>query len=121
MLDQDVDMSKKKNHSLPALSGQIEVWKERAADVSMPYGDWARRALIAATQGRLRVKFTDAQLIRGRTEREEIAEQFQFKVTDEDVTKWQRHAEAEGLARAEWCRQVLDAAAEKKDQSFLLG
>ena len=29
--------------------------------------------------------------------------------------------EAEGLPRTEWCRQVLDAAAKKTTQTFLLG
>lgn len=115
----------KKNHTLPSLSEQRSAWAEACARVNWTKSDWTRRAFEAAIDGRLKVRFKEARLVRGQVkndeEREEIAAQWQFRATEEEVARWTKAAEAEGLVRAEWCRQVLDAAASKASQSFLLG
>jgi hypothetical protein len=115
----------KKNHTLPSLSEQRSAWAEACDRVNWTKSDWTRRAFDAAIDGRLKVRFTEARIIRGQIkgneERDEVAGQWQFRATEEEVARWGKAAEAQGLVRAEWCRQVLDAAASKASQSFLLG
>ncbi len=134
MLERQHDMKKptaeiKKNHVLPAMPDQVTAWARACKSVRMPNvmnkSDWTRRALDAAIDSRLTVRFKEARLIRGRMknhdEPDELAVSWQFRATQADIDRWTAAAEAEGLVRAEWCRQVLDAAAKQKSQAFLLG
>jgi hypothetical protein len=115
----------KKNHTLPSLASQRAAWAKACASVNWSKSDWTRRAFDAVIDGRLKVRFTDAQIVRGRSkdfaEPDEIVAHWQFRATDADVARWTAAADAEGLPRTEWCRQVLDAAAKKSSQTFLLG
>ncbi len=115
----------KKNHTLPSLGAQRAAWAKACASVSWTKSDWTRRAFDAALEGRLKVRFTDAKIVRGRSkdfaEPDEIVAHWQFRATDADVARWKAAASAEGLAQTEWCRQVLDAAAKRAKQDFLLG
>lgn len=115
----------KKNHTLPSLAHQRAAWAAACAAVNWSKSDWTRRAFDAAIDGRLKVRFTEARVVQGRSkgheEPDEIAGQWQFRATEDDIARWTAAAEAEGLTRAEWCRQVLDAAAKKSNQGFLLG
>lgn len=115
----------KKNHTLPSLASQRATWKEACAAVNWSKSNWTRRAFDAAIDGRLKVRFTEARVVQGRSkgheEPDEIAGPWQFRATEDDVARWTAAADAEGLPRAEWCRQVLDAAAKKSNQGFLLG
>lgn len=100
-----------------AYRGQMKGWTDaaqracvaRGIDVNKTW--WTRMFLFAAATGEFKVNFTDEQVTRGRGERDEEMEPYQFKATDTELRLWGEAARAQGLNRSEWCRQVLDAAA----------
>lgn len=127
-------MNRKKNHVIPALGSQIQAWtaaaerfkrwhSENAPKAGPPgrLSEWTRIALNAAVIGKLQVNFTDRETIprgprgprgsEGRTNDEPVIPH-QFRATQGEINSWTSAADAEGLERAEWCRQVLNAAAE---------
>lgn len=115
----------KKNHTLPSLASQRAAWAKACASVNWSKSDWTRRALAAALDGRLEVRFKEPKIVQGRAKGhegpDEIVAHWQFRATDDDVARWKAEASAQGLTQTEWCRQVLDAAAKKSSQTFLLG
>lgn len=108
-----------KNLVIRGYPDQIEAWISKAQSVDHNVSWWVRHALNAAASGNLRVRFTDPQVRRG-VAADETVQQFQIKATVEELEFWTQAAGAHDLERSEWFRQVLDAAAEKSDQSFLV-
>ncbi len=99
-----------KNYHIKAYPDQIKAWKHAAQTEGIPINvsDWARACLWAATMG-IKVEYTDPKMVRGNnTERDELAEDFQFRVCDDYPEKFTAEAERQCLGVGEWCRQVLD-------------
>lgn len=123
------------NHVVPALPDQIKTWEAAsqhwaawASEHMEPrrgrpgwFSLWTRLALNAAAAGLFRVEFTEREVVfrgpRGPhgTANDDKVIWHQFRAAPEEVAEWTRCAEAEGLERAEWCRQVLDAAAKTRE------
>lgn len=101
-----------KNYHLKALESQVDAWNYAAGrNVSR----WVRETLQAVVEGKIRPRFTEEQMVRGRDpNREEIAIDFQFRTEPEAVKYWKTEADHQGLGVQEWCRQALDHAAENE-------
>jgi hypothetical protein len=109
-----------KNMVIRGYESQIEIWEKKARSLGPTVAWWVKRALNAAATGHLKVKFTERQFVRGRVESDEPVQQLQVRVTKAEHKTWTAAADAEGLDRAEWARQVLDAAAARSNQVFLV-
>lgn len=126
----DKKPERRTNYEIKAFPSQIEAWltaAERFAKWTPPrvgapggFSMWTRAALNAAANGGFSVSFTEREIVprgprgpRGEERRidDETVEPHQFRASKSEIMTWQNAALAEGLELAEWCRQVLDAAA----------
>ncbi len=102
-------ITRMRNYHIKAYSNQIKTWKKCAKKCHLSVSQWVRDALSCVAMGSLYVPFGETEMVRGRkSEDDEIAESFQFRITDWERQEWAQCADQTGLAIGEWCRQSLD-------------
>jgi len=111
------------NHRIKALTVSIARWKLAAeltgTKATFKISDWVRYWLNQAAEGKFLPELTERRFPRGQVQ--ELTGNFQFRASVEELDAWQAAADKSpclNLAkrgsrpeRAEWERQVLDAAA----------
>lgn len=98
-----------KNYHIKAYSNQTKTWKACGKLLNQSVSEWVREVLDSVVLGNIKPNFEKARMVRGRNpDREEIAESFQFRVTQWQIDEWTQCADSEGLSIGEWCRQCLD-------------
>ena len=98
-----------KNYHIKAFEFQIKSWKNLAKKSGIQVSQWCRNCLNSVADGSILVDYTEPKMVRGvKSESDDYAVSFQFRVSGWEIDEWKQCADRSGLSIGEWCRQCLD-------------
>lgn len=102
-----------RNYHIKAYSSQVKMWKKCAKKCGVSVSKWVRLSLNKVAMESVSPMYGETEMKRGvKSDNDEIAESFQFRVTEWERSEWAQCADQTGLTIGEWCRQSLDWVAE---------